>query len=130
MRMKKKRCLRVIAVIMILYLCGMQANAAYVPCVAANLTKSQKSNSSSLKLLDASKMYCENTSSSKHNINFYAYGSNNGSTAYIDNVITLAKGRKGTYKVTGKYNYYKIKLVGIKSNGKAVSGCIGFGKIY
>lgn len=128
--MKKNRCLRVVAIMLILCLCSMQANAAYVPCVAANLTKSQKSNSSSFKLFDASKMYCENTTSSKHNINFYAYGSNNGRTGQQINVIVLAKGKRGTYKVSGNYNYYKIKLAGKKSSGKTVSGCIGFGKIY
>lgn len=128
--MNKTRCLRVVAVMMILCLCSMQANAAYVPSVAANLTKSQKSSSSSFILIDASKMYCENTTSSKYNINFYAYGSNNGRTAQQDNLITLAKGRKGTYKVSGKYNYYKIQLEGKKSSGQTVSGCIGFGKIY
>ena len=128
--MKNKRYLRVVAVMMILCLCGIQADAAYVPSVAVSLSKSQKSNSSNLKMLDASKMYCENTTAYMYNINFYAYGSNNGKTASLDNLITLAKGKKGTFKVSGNYNYYKIILTGKKSNGKTVSGCIGFGKIY
>lgn len=128
--MKKKNYLKVAAVMIILCLCSMQANAAYVPSVAANLTKSQKSNSSNFKFLDASKMYCENTTSSKHNINFYAYGSNDGCTRQPDNYLTLAKGKKGTYKVSGNYNYYKITLTGATKKGAAVSGCIGFGKIY
>ena len=42
----------------------------------------------------------------------------------------MRKGKKGTFKVSGNYNYYKIILTGKKSNGKTVSGCIGFGKIY
>lgn len=125
-----KNYLKVAAVMLILCMCSMQANAAYVPSVAVNLQKSQKSASSGYKVLDASKMYCENTASSKYNINFYAYGSNNGVQGWLDNSVTLAKGKKGTYRVSGKYNRYKITLTGKKSNGQSTSGCIGFGKIY
>lgn len=127
--MKKQVGLRIIAVLLLICLCGMQVNAAQVPSVAANLTAKQKTNSSNLKMLDAAKVYCETTQASKYSIQYEAIGSNNGKTGVSFLTLTYGVGKKGTVKTKRHYNYYKIRLTGKKNNGKKTNSCIGYGKI-
>ncbi len=127
--MKKQKSLRIVAVLLLICLCGVQANAAYVPSVAANLTAKQKTNSSNLKMLDAAKVYCETTQASKYSIQFEAIGSNNGKNGVSFLTLTYGVGKKGTVKTKRHYNYYKIRLTGKKSCGKTTKRCVGYGRI-
>lgn len=128
--MKKFKSLRVLGVLSILCLCGVQANAAsgYIPCVGVGLSKDQKTVTSEYKMLDASYMYGETMSSSKYKVLYEAKGSNNAKSWKVVKDATYDPGKSGKKSITTTNNYYKITLTGKKGN-KNTKKCIAFGKV-
>lgn len=112
-----------------LCLCGVQVNAAYVPCVGINLKTNETSVTSSYKFLDASYMYCETTSASKYKVTYQAKGSNNGSYWYTKETTSYSPNKSGRVSLTKyNHNYWKITLTGNTTDNKKKK-CIAFGKI-
>lgn len=127
--MKKK--VSVLAVIMMLGLCSIQANAG-TTYVSATLTEKVKSVSSGYALFDADRLYGNTSSRSKYSIRYTVYGRNNlnKGACYEEARATYNVGKGGTIKMKGKYNCHKITLTGKKSTGKDTKKCIGYGKVY
>lgn len=128
--MKKFKATKLIGLLSILCLCGIQASAAggYIPSVGVNLPKDQSSITSASKMLDADYMYCETTTSAKYSVVYEAKGSNNGRSWYVAKDATYAKGKSGNEDISKSYNYWKITLTG-NSIENPKKKCIAFGKV-
>lgn len=129
--MKKINIFRIVGLLLIVCLFGVQTYAAsgYVPCVAASLTKDNKTATSAYKMLDASYMYCETYSSSKYKVTYQAKASNNGKTWQTKKEVAYNPEKYGSVSLKNyTYNYWKITLTGNTTKSKK-SKCIAFGKI-
>lgn len=128
--MKKFKIFSVLSLLSIFCLCGVQVNAAYVPCVGVSLQKDQKSVTSAYKMLDASYMYGETTSASKYKVTYEAKASNNYYGSFTTKETkSYAPGKSGSVSLTKySHNYWKITLTG-NTTSNAKKKCIAFGKV-
>jgi len=127
----KSKIFRVFGLLAIICLCSVQTFAAsgYVPCVGVSLTKDKKSVTSAYKMLDASYMYCETYSSSKHKVKSEAKASNNGKSWTVKKMTSYKPGKSDIVSLKAyTNNYWKITLSG-NTVDNTKKKCIAFGKI-